>query len=247
MKKIKVTIWNEFRHEKESENIAKIYPEGIHKEIAKGLSKNANLEIKFATLDDEEHGLTDEVLENTDVLIWWGHRAHSEVRDEIVEKVYNKVMDGMGMVVLHSGHASKIFRKLCGTQSQNLRWRDDGEKERLWNIMPNHPIAQGIDEFFEIEREEMYGECFQIPTPDELIFLSWFAGGEVFRSGFVLNRGLGKIFYFRPGHEEFPTFKDENVIKVISNACEYTAKKELKERVQGKQSPIENIEFKPKF
>ncbi len=239
---INVTIWNEFRHEKHKENVREVYPEGIHNELVKQLSPMGDYTFKTATLDEPEHGLTEELLDNTDVLIWWGHCAHGEVQDEIVQRVYDRVMKGMGLVVLHSGHASKIFRKICGTNSDELRWREIGEKERIWNIMPNHPIAEGIDDYFELPHEEMYGEFFNIPTPDELIFLSWFQGGEVFRSGFTLNRGMGKIFYFRPGHESFPTYKNENVIKVISNACKFVAKTGRKMPLEGKQDSPENLE-----
>ena len=172
MAKINVTIWNEFRHEKEHEGIRKIYPEGIHGAIAKGIADD-DLNIRLASLDEPEHGLTDEVINSTDVMIWWGHCAHSEVRDDIVAKVHKRVLEGMGLIVLHSGHFSKIFRAVTGT-SCSLKWREAGEKERLWNIAPFHPITQGIGEYFELEHEEMYGERFDIPQDGQLIFVSWF-------------------------------------------------------------------------
>jgi len=218
---INVTVWNEFRHEKNNEAIKAIYPDGMHTVIAKYLSKDANFVVKTATLDEAEHGLTDEVLNNTDVLIWWGHMAHADVNDEIVEKVKNRVLEnGMGLVVLHSGHFSKIFKALMGT-SCALSWREAAEKERLWSVMPNHPILAGIPLYFEVEEEEMYGEFFDIPTPDELLMISWFKGGDVFRSAACWNRGAGKVFYFRPGHEAYPTFFNENVMKIIANGVKY--------------------------
>ena len=215
---MRVTVWNEYRHEVTKEHVAKIYPDGIHGLIASFLRKRG-FEVKTATLLEPEHGLTDEVLENTDVLIWWGHCRHKDVRDDIVDKVYERVMRGMGLVVLHSGHHRKIFRKLMGT-SCNLKWHES-EKERVWTIAPNHPIAKGVDETFTFPLEEMYGERFDIPEPEEVIFMSWFSGGYVFRSGCTFKRGLGKIFYFRPGHEAFPTYYDENVKKIIINACNW--------------------------
>lgn len=238
---IKVTVWNEYRHEKENGYIASIYPEGIHGAIASYLKKDNNFEIRTATLDETDHGLTDDVLEDTDVLIWWGHKAHDEVREDIVEKVYSRVQDGMGLIVLHSGHASKIFRKICGTNSERLKWREVGEKERLWVIEPNHPIVEGIGEYIEIPNEEMYGERFEIPAPDTLVFISWFEGGEVFRSGCCYNRGAGKIFYFRPGHETFPVYHQPDIQKVIGNAVKWAAPISGPKTTYGNTKPLEEI------
>lgn len=238
---IKVTVWNEYRHEKENEYIASIYPEGIHGAIASYLKKDSNFEVRTATLDETDHGLTADVLQDTDVLIWWGHKAHDEVRDEIVEKVYSRVQEGMGLIVLHSGHASKIFRKICGTNSERLKWREAGEKERLWVIEPNHPIVEGIGEYIEIPNEEMYGERFEIPAPDALVFISWFEGGEVFRSGCCYNRGTGRVFYFRPGHETFPVYHQPEIQKVIGNAVKWAAPISGPKTTYGNTKPLEVI------
>lgn len=215
--KTRVTIWNEYRHERQVESIASVYPGGIHTAIADHLQEYDEFEIKAVVLDDPEQGLTDAVMDNTDVLVWWSHIAHEEVEDELVKKIYEKVLCGMGLIVLHSSHYSKIFKKLMGT-SCNLKWREAGEKERVWVIEPGHPIAEGLNEYFEIPRSEMYGERFDIPAPDTLVFSSWFQGGELFRSGCCYNRGYGKVFYFSPGHESFPIYHDKNVIRVIRNA-----------------------------
>lgn len=212
---IHVTVWNEYRHEKEVPEVAKIYPEGIHGQIAAFLGSD-EIEVRTATLDMPEHGLTQEVLDHTDVLIWWGHMAHHEVTDEIVDRVQERVLKGMGLIVLHSGHKSKPFMRMLGTTC-NLNWRE-GDRERLWCCNPTHPIAQGIPMQFELEHEEMYGEFFDIPKPDDIIFIGWFRGGEVFRSACTFHRGYGKIFYFQPGHESYPTFYNENVQKIIKNA-----------------------------
>lgn len=241
MSTIKVTVWNEFRHEKRNDQVKAIYPEGIHMAIAGYLKNNEDYEVKTAVLDDPEHGLTDDVLDQTDVLIWWGHVAHDEVSDEVVEKVRQKVLGGMGLIVLHSGHASKIFRKLMGTNTELLKWREDGKKERIWVIEPGHPIARGLGEYIEIPNEEMYGERFEIPEPDELVFISWFEGGEVFRSGCCYRRGQGKIFYFRPGHETFPIYHQPEVLKVISNAVDWAAPVQGPTPVYGNTAPLENI------
>ncbi|WP_054712153.1 ThuA domain-containing protein [Bacillus sp. JCM 19041] len=233
-----VTIWNEFRHEKKNETVAEIYPGGIHGAIAGFLEEEHK--ISTATLDESEHGLTEDVLNQTDVLIWWGHIAHHEVEDEVVARVHKRVLEGMGLIVLHSGHFSKIFKSLMGT-SCDLKWREADEKERLWVVSPSHPIAEGIGEQFELEKEEMYGEHFDIPDPDEIIFLSWFQGGEVFRSGCTFNRGNGKIFYFRPGHETYPTYKDKNVKRVIQNAVKWAAPTKRNVPVYGNAKPFEPV------
>ena len=220
MANIRVTVWNEFKHEREHEAVKKVYPDGIHAVVAKALSANPGIEARTATLNEPEHGLTEEVLELTDVLTWWGHMAHDKVEDEIVARVHRRVLEGMGLIVMHSGHFSKIFRKLMGTNC-SLKWREAAEKERLWNIEPGHPITEGIGEYIELPNTEMYGERFDIPTPGKLIFISWFEGGEVFRSGCCYERGHGRIFYFRPGHETYPIYYNEQVMKVIANAVRW--------------------------
>jgi trehalose utilization protein len=220
---IRVTVWNENRHEQKPTHLAsQVYPDGIHSAIAKGLQEFPGIETQTATLDQPEHGLTDDVLANTDVLLWWGHAAHAEVRDEIVAKVHDRVLAGMGLIVLHSGHHSKIFRRLMGTTC-SLRWREANERERIWVLEPGHPIANGLGPYFELPKEEMYGEHFDIPAPDTLVFVSWFQGGEVFRSGACYHRGRGKIFYFRPGHETYPTYYQAEVRQVIANSVYWAA------------------------
>lgn len=215
---MKITIWNEFRHEKKDGPIKKIYPQGIHAAIAEGLREHdRTLEIGSATLDEPEHGLSEAVLKNTDVLLWWGHAAHGEVRDEIVDRVQQRVLEGMGLIVLHSGHYSKIFKRLMGTTC-SLRWREAGERERLWVCNPGHPIARGLGPCLELPQSEMYGEPFVIPPPEEQVFISWYEGGEVFRSGNCYRRGAGKIFYFSPGHETYPIYYNPQVRQVIYNA-----------------------------
>jgi len=217
----RVTVWNEYRHEKSHAEVASVYPDGIHGAIARHL-RAEGMAVRTATLDEPEHGLTEEVLAQTDVLIWWGHMAHGEVKDEIVDRVCKRVLDGMGLIVLHSAHFSKIFRKLMGTTC-DLKWREIGEKERLWVVEPGHPIAEGLGEYFEIPHAEMYGERFDIPAPDTLVFISWFQGGEVFRSGCCYQRGKGKVFYFRPGHETYPIFYQPEVLRVLTNAVRWVA------------------------
>jgi len=225
---IRVTIWNEYVHEKTKERVREIYPEGIHNAIADFLGSD-EIEVRTATLDDEECGLTEEVLKNTDVLIWWGHKKHNEVPDHVAWRVRDEVLKGMGFIGLHSAHHSKPFRFLMGT-SCNLSWREDGDMERIWTINPAHPIAQGIGRYFELPHVETYAEPFGIPEPDEVVFMGWYEGGELFRSGCTFHRENGRIFYFQPGHETFPIFYDKNVQTIIRNAV-YWAKPILRREI----------------
>jgi trehalose utilization protein len=237
---IRVTVWNEYRHERSDPRVAAVYPEGIHAAIASSLGA-AGYTVRTATLDEPEHGLTAAVLAETDVLTWWGHMAHGEVSDEIVARVHQRVLEGMGLVVLHSGHFSKIFKRLMGT-SCDLKWREIGERERLWVVAPGHPIVEGIGEYFEIPQEEMYGEFFDIPAPDELVLVSWFQGGEVFRSGCCYHRGHGKIFYFRPGHETYPSYHQPEVQRIIANGVRWAAPVERPAVTFGhRPEPIEEL------
>lgn len=238
---IKVTVWNEYRHELQDEKVKEIYPEGIHGQLASFLA-DENTEVKTATLDEPEHGLTEEVLAETDVLIWWGHLAHHEVKDEIVDRVHKRVLEGMGLVVLHSAHMSKIFIKLMGTTC-DLKWREADEKERLWVVNPSHPIVDGVSEYIDLT-EEMYGEHFDVPAPDELIFLGWFEGGNVFRSGMTYRRGNGKIFYFQPGHETYPTYYNEEIQKVIKNSVKWAKPTTQRAMYYGNFDSLEEITSK---
>ena len=221
-KTINVTIWNEYRHEKSDENVAKLYPNGLHAAIGEFLSKNDDMKITLAALDDPDQGLPDEVLNNTDVLLWWGHMNHGEVKDDLVERIRQRVyVGGMGFIALHSAHHSKPFRAIVGTTG-NLLWGDN-QKEIIWNIMPSHPIAAGIPAHFELHEEELYAEPFQIPQPDAHIFEGWYEHGYVFRTGCTFLRGAGRVFYFQPGHETCPSFYDANVQRIITNGVRWAA------------------------
>jgi trehalose utilization protein len=237
---LRVTVWNEFRHEKTHEAVKKVYPAGLHAPIAEHL-RAQGMAVRTATLDEPEHGLAEAALDETDVLTWWGHMAHADVRDEVVTRVHDRVLDGMGLVVLHSGHFSKIFQRLMGTTC-NLIWRDAGERERIWVVEPGHPVAAGLGTHFEIPVEEMYGERFDVPAPDALVFVSWFQGGEVFRSGCCYQRGKGKIFYFRPGHETFPTYYQKEVLQVIANAVRWAAPPGGQPVTYGNRQPLEKLQ-----
>jgi trehalose utilization protein len=225
-RQVRVTVWNENVHERTEASVRQIYPDGMHAPIVDGLRRvlGGGLSVRVATLDEPEHGLTEKVLAETDVLTWWGHEAHDQVADEVVDRVQARVLNGMGLVVLHSGHASKIFGRLMGT-SCTLRWRSDpgGEREVIWTVNPSHPIAAGVPQPIVIPHQEMYGEFFDIPPPDELVFISSFEGGEVFRGGCCFYRGTGRIFYFSPGDQEFPVYHQPEIQRVIANGVAWCA------------------------
>ena len=221
---IRVTVWSEFVHERRNDIVRTIYPNGMHEAIAEGIREQlgAAVHVGTATLDEPLHGLSDDVLRETDVLTWWGHIAHHDVDDAVVERIYNRVIAGMGLLVLHSAHDSKIFRRLMGSTC-SLRWREADDRELVWTVNPGHPIAAGVPSPLVLPRHEMYAEYFDIPAPEELVFISSFTGGEVFRSGCCFTRGAGRIFYFSPGHESYPVYFQPAVRRVISNAVTWAA------------------------
>jgi trehalose utilization protein len=218
---VRVTVWNEGVHERTKPEMSATYPDGIHGAIAEGLRQDLpTAVIRTATLDQADQGLPEALLADTEVLLWWGHMAHDEVDDGLVGRIVNRVHGGMGLLVLHSGHYSKVFRALMGTTG-SLSWRNSGERELVWTIDPGHPIAEGVDQPIVIPQQEMYGEPFDIPHPDELVFISSFAGGEVFRSGVTYRRGRGRVFYFSPGDEAYPVYTHPQVRRVLANAVRW--------------------------
>lgn len=217
---IRTVVWGENVHEQENAAVRGLYPDGMHQTIAEALNAGEGIEATTATLQEPEHGLSVERLAQTDVLLWWGHAAHGAVEDAVVERVAKRVWEGMGLIVLHSGHYSKIFKRLMGTPC-SLKWREAGERERVWAVNPGHPIAHGLPERIELAETEMYGEPFSVPEPEETVFVSWYEGGEVFRSGLCWRRGQGRIFYFSPGHETYPIYHDAHVQQVLRNAVNW--------------------------
>ncbi len=222
---MKVTVFNEYLHELEDERVGRIYPGGIHEAVGSAVAEHVpGAEVRSATLSEPENGLPQQVVDETDVMLWWGHKAHADVSDTVAERVQRAVLDGMGLVVLHSAHLSKPFLRLLGTHG-SLKWREADEKERLWNLQPGHPIMAGVPDHIELPQEEMYGERFDVPDPDELLMISWFQGGEVFRSLMTWRRGHGRVVYFRPGHETYPTYHDPNVRRIVANSAAYAARR----------------------
>jgi trehalose utilization protein len=222
---LRVLVWNENIHEtRGDERVLAHYPDGMHTVIADALRRDlgAEAEVGTATLQEPEHGLSQDVVDRTDVLLWWGHAGHDLVEDAVVDRVHRAVLAGMGIVVLHSGHYSKIFTRLMGTTCA-LKWRNDGERELVWTVAPRHPITAGVPHPINIPEHEMYGEFFDIPVPEETVFLSTFEGGEVFRSGVTYTRGRGRVFYFSPGDQEYPVYHHTDVQRVLANGVRWAA------------------------
>ena len=239
---IKVTIWNEYGFDQKSEAGVKTYPDGLHTVLKQLFEQSGDMQVRVSLLDDPECGLTDEILSDTDVLLWWAHCRHADVPDEKAALVAEYVQKGMGIIFLHSAHKSKPFMRLMGT-SGSLQWREANERDQLWTVDPTHPIAAGISQHVTIEPEEMYGEPFDIPTPDELVFIGWFQGGNVFRSGVTYKRGYGKVFYFQPGHETHPTYYNPQVQRILTNAVRWAAPVKKLEKLECPcaKDPIEEI------
>lgn len=232
---IRVTVWNEYVHEQEYEAIRAVYPEGIHGCIASFLAE-AGFDVKTAVFQMPEHGLTEETLAQTDVLVYWSHARQEEFSDAVAERIQRHVLSGMGFVALHSAHFSKAIKRLLGT-TMTLKWQH-GQQEKLWCIDPAHPIAAGVPEMIELPKEEMYGEPFGIPKPDDLIFAGWFSGGQIFRSGCTFTRGMGRIFYFQPGHEEYPIYFHPDIQRILINAVNWCAP------TRRLSEPMDNMEVK---
>ena len=205
--------------EKSAREIKVVHPNGIHNTLKEMLEEEEDIQVRTATLDMPECGLTQEVLDDTDVLVWWAHIAHDRVPDEIAMRVKQAVLKGMGFIALHSAHQCKPLQMILGT-SGSLQWRE-GDRSRVWCCCPTHPIAKGIPLSIELPEEEMYGEFFDIPKPDDQVFISWFAGGEIFRSGCTWTRGYGKIFYFQPGHETNRSYYIPEIRQIIKNAVRW--------------------------
>ena len=239
---MRVVVWDEKLHEKE-ERVREVYPNGIAAKIAAGIKKELayvdDFEVVCLNSDMEEFGLTEETLNETDVLVFWAHRSHNAFTDEIVERIYNRVMKGMGLIVLHSAHLSKVFKRLMGT-SCTLKYRF-GDYARIWTTTPSHPIARGIPEYFDLDEEEMYGEFFDVPKPDDVVFTTWFSGGNLFRGGCTWQRGYGKVFYFHPGHDTNSAYYNSTVLKVIANAVLWAAPTKERADIKCEEYPKINL------
>ena len=217
----RVVVWSEGTAPK------RVYPKDVNTTIAEGLQPlSPTWEIVTASLADPEQGLTEESLAKTDVLIWWGHQKHGQVKDALVARIVRRVKeDGMGFIALHSAHFAKPLKKLLGT---NCGWKGgyvcDGSKVELIVKDKNHPIVRGVSDF-SLANTERYSEPFEVPEPEAVvldgIYIRPDGTKEHSRHGLVWTVGKGKVFYFQPGHETYPHYFDPNVQKVLCNAVEW--------------------------
>ncbi|MDA1191131.1 MAG: ThuA domain-containing protein [Candidatus Poribacteria bacterium] len=200
-----------------------VYPDGIDGAVADAL-KEIGVEVKTAKMDDPEHGLSEEVLAETDVLFWWSHIRNGDLSEDVNARVVKHVLArGMGFVPIHSALFAKPFQTILGCTGNIGGWDHNQAPENVYVIDQNHPIAEGLGAKFVLPETEMYVEPFDVPPPDELIFISSFSRGEVFRSGMTWYRGRGRIFYFRPGHETYKVLFEEPCRKVFQNAARWGA------------------------
>lgn len=216
-----VVVWSEGTAPKE------VYPNDINGAIAEGLKELKGWEVVVANLSDPNQGLPDELLNRADVLIWWGHQRHDQVKDPLVSKIVKRVKeDGMGFISLHSSHFAKPNKALMGTACSWGAYVGDSTTLKVTVKDPGHPIAKGVKEFT-IVHNERYSDPYAVPTPQSVVFegIATLKDGKVDPSqqGFTWQIGKGKMFYFQPGHETNPVFYDANVGRIMINAVQWAA------------------------
>lgn len=273
-KRVRVVVWDE-RQPSQKE----AYENFLGNAIADFLRGEDGLAVQSVTIDDPEQGISQAVLDNCDVLIWWGHKRQSEILPEAGKRIVERISSGkLHLIALHSAHWSTPFveamneitrRRTVATGTaksdityvpppkqytvprydtrltpftiarkfpdgrQNLEvhlpyccfpaYRNDGKPSHVKILQKGHPITKGIPHEFQISRTEMYDEPFHVPEPDDVILEERWATGEWFRSGMLWRLGKGIVFYFRPGHETFPVYKEQFPLKILSNAVRWAA------------------------
>ena len=272
---VRVLVWDERQPEQKA-----VYPDWIGNHIAGALRAAGGIDVASAALDDPDQGLGG--LEGRDVLIWWGHVRHGQLRPEAARETVARIEAGkLDLIALHAAHWSRPFVEAMNMRARaaamaalapgerstativesqlfpefytppkygDLRtpsaiyrkptvgpievrltlpnccfpaYRPDGKPSEVRVLRPEHPIARGLPARFPIGQTEMYDEPFHVPPPDEVVLEERWPTGEWFRSGMVWRIGKGRVFYFRPGHETYPVYKDPNVLKVIENAVRW--------------------------
>jgi trehalose utilization protein len=221
--KRKVVVWSERTAPTD------MYPKDINGAIIEGLQGLPGWEIVEANIDQPEQGVPDELLRSTDVLIWWGHQRHAEVKNELVDRIVKRVKeDGMGFLSLHSSHFAKPYRRLMGTRCSWGEYKADGTSARVIVKAPDHPIAKGVKDF-ELPKIERYGEPFAVPTPETVVFDGEYTKPDGSkapgRMGLCWTIGKGRVFYFTPGHETYNDFFRPEVRLIMRNAVLWAAGK----------------------
>lgn len=202
-----------------------VYPRGVRGPIADYLSEETDIEARTRSIEDEDQGVSGDDLEWADVILWWGHLRHDDVTDETVDRIEEHVREnGVGFVSLHSAHYARPYKRLIGMSGDlgGHRLTDD-ESEYVEVCAPDHPIAEGVDDFT-LPEVEMFGEPYDIPEPETVVLHSEYSeGDEEFRSGVTFEFGEGRGFYLRPGHEEFEIYLDDNIQRIVTNATRWAA------------------------
>jgi trehalose utilization protein len=216
-----VVVWSEGTAPK------KVYPNDINTAIAEGLKELQGWEVVVANLSDPDQGLPDKVLNRADVLIWWGHQKHDQVKNELVDKIVKRVKeDGMGFISLHSSHFAKPNKKLMGTACSWGAYVGDSITLKVTVKSPEHPIAKDVKEFT-LEHSERYSDPYAVPKPKAVVFEGVATlkngGTDPSQQGLTWEIGKGKVFYFQAGHETNPVFFDPNIRKIIANAVQWAA------------------------
>jgi trehalose utilization protein len=271
-KPVRVLVWDEQQPEQ-----AQAYSNFLGNAIADYLNKRPGFRALSVNLGSPEQGLDATTLDATDVIIWWGHRRHGEVKLDRAEEVVKRVIDGrLGLIALHSSHFAQPFMRLMHERAKidsrklvpdNERakakfdfsaplernmvkrdakltpalekingvwrltppacvfpaWRADGEPSHVTTLLPDHPIAQGLPARWDIPQTEMYDEPHHIPQPDAVVLEERWDKGEQFRSGCAWQIGKGRVFYYRPGHETYPIYRQQENLLVIENAARWAA------------------------
>lgn len=233
----RVVVWSEATAPKH------VYPDDINGAIAEGLKCLQGWEVIKAGIDDPDQGLSDERLNGCDVLIWWGHKRHKLVKDELVEKIVRRVKEGgMGFISLHSAHFAKPNIALMSeseTSKETLdkvkpqgrvaawsTYKGDSVSLTITVKTPSHPIAKGIREFT-VSHSERYSDPYAVPMPQTVVFEgdAKLKDGSIDHSqvGLCWQIGKGKMFYLQAGHETNPVFMDANIRRIIANAVRWAA------------------------
>lgn len=222
-----VVVWSEGTAPKE------IYPNDINGAIAEGLKASPLMkdwDVVIAGIDDPDQRISDELLKKTDVLIWWGHKKHGDVKDALVDKIEKRVKEeGMGFIALHSAHFAKPNKRIMGTPCTFAAYVCDNKENVVSVAMPNHPICKGVAKTFTVANDERYSDPYAVPTPDAVpltaIQVRNDGTKEEAKMGFCWTVGKARMFYLQMGHETNPIYFDPEIRKVMANAVLWAAPK----------------------
>lgn len=219
----KVLVWSEGTAPKN------VYPNDINAAIAEGLKPLKGWEVQAVSINDPDQGLPDDLLNSASALIWWGHQRHGDVKDELVAKIKTRVTEeGMGFIATHSAHYSKALKAILGTPCGWSYYTDDGAKLDMVVKAPTHPICKGVKDFT-IPHTERYGDPFQCPTPETVLFDGIYTmkddKTEHCLQGFTWTIGKGRVMYFQPGHEGYPIYFMPEVQQIFRNGVQWVASK----------------------